>query len=365
MEVEGAQALDLEEDYHPMYHWLNTKRLVWRLDDLRLYFNNDTFDKFRTITDRIAHHGGTAHVLPILFRDYGSPETAEYQNITLPGDVPYYHDWHISRTVEYFNDAHIVPVFHGWNHSVWEGAVLHRDGTVHEQLEYINHTMWTYYNNFGLKLEWFLDRGFTGNWNTTEAIRQFSERNWDVSGVNFRTNQEWWYPPGEPPAIRYIGHGSYGAVDPVWNMGGDPGAACIEAFYESWLNLGADISGITFHPQPFNETNVEDAISLIDMVYEKGTFIEVNFEQAMQFVYDKEYMRIEKPSTDKFVIDFSDVDYDHEVLLNNPYGYTHQTWELTDSAGNVLDEQILRCGGLSKPEIYISLKRSILYLIYR
>jgi hypothetical protein len=246
-----------DSELSPIKKYFNTKKILWTFDDYRIELNHHPPHKgFGNLSQQISNYGGHVNIMTIFTKEtYTQPYNNEIRNYSVINDFGWSQN-KINESINFFLQSNIYPQCHGWNHS----ADLN-NANLSFAYKIMNHTLWNWQNNYDIKPNFFLGHSTSGNYNITLALRNFSQKYWNIYGENFRWNEQDKFPEGnrESPAIEYLLKPQYTkCFDPLFGCNwGDPCETLQEAkdlFNTSYYNNNLEILLIRGHPSHLNKT---------------------------------------------------------------------------------------------------------------
>ena len=341
----------------PIRKYFTTQKILWTFDDYMITANHHPPHLgFTVIPEVVIGYGGYVNIMTILF---GVNEAPEIKNYSVVEDLGWSQE-KINKSLDFFSQYHIYPACHGWDYRY----TPLNTATLEYAYKLINHTLWNWVNNFGIKPHFFLGGSTSGNYNVTLALKAFSEKYWPVYGEDFRWEEPDKFPETsrDSPAVEYINKYEYVSLfDPLF--GCDWGTPCKNVEEAQTLfneeTKGKEIIFIRGHPKYFDgsDPSVIENISLwknwIDWIYQNHELININHTQAIEYNIDRYSFKVYKNSVRNYSIDLTDCEYDHDIIFSQPYKNLEIIWELHDAfngtkIGEIVEDTTfsLRAGGM-------------------
>jgi hypothetical protein len=219
--------------------------------------------------------------------------------------------------VDVFNnltsDEKISLWLHDWNHSWYTGEHGPSVWTksLKQQREALNHTIWTFYNNFGYYPPVFSAGGSRGNTDTTVVL---SER--DILLLYGGSQYE---PPDE--RLRYLtlpssqdsvlfGLDYYDHENILEDMK--------KTFTDNYDKDNVCLLQIMLHPSGWNETTIPVFAEFTEWVYTNHNLTNMNYTDAYNYKHDLECLQLDKHDDGYYSISYFDAYDPFEITWNEP-----------------------------------------------
>jgi len=332
-----------DSSFSPIKKYFSKKKIIWTFDDYFIHLDHHPPHKgFYGLTEKITSYGGNVNIMVVLTIPWMMESfNNEIRNYSFSEEFGWSQE-KIDKSLDFFNQQNVSAQCHGWNETSYMNTV-----SFNEAYNIICHVMWNWKNNYNIMPNFFIGHSTSGNYNTTLALKRFSENYWLVYGENFRwENPELFHNPSrDAPAVEYIGKADYVAMfDPLIGCSWGNPCETLEEAKELFSTLSEDkeIIFIRGHPDILNEENQENNLKLwedwIDWIYQDHDLININHLDAIYYNVDREKFVLTKLSQDNFIIDLSNCQHNHNILFSQPYEDNSYNWTLTDDEGNILGE---------------------------
>ena len=345
--AEASNGINIAADSteSPIREYFTRQKIIWTFDDYRIEFDHHPPHKgFDGLTQLINSYGGHVNIMTIFTSEtLTEPYGNEIRNYSVVKEFGVAQD-KINKSLEFFNREKVYPQCHGWNYS----SDINNEATLAQAYKIVNYTLWNWWNNYHIKPHFFLGASTSGNYNITLALKKFSEKYWDIYGENFRWKKPELFPGTTPdaPAIEYIGKKDFISMfDPLFgNTWGDSCKTLEEAIdLYNTNSQGKEILFIRGHPSSLNDNTSHTVENLtlwknwIDWIYQEHELININHTQAIYYNVDRENFKVRKNKINDFTVDLTNCQFNHTVLLSDPYGKDDTTWNISDENGVQLD----------------------------
>lgn len=162
-----AEEIEIVSEFSPIKETFEKKIIVWRFDDITIISTNTRISKFVQMSEAIIKHGGYVGWGFIPGFNETSTRLDPPQNLT-------YNQADVEKFNNLTSDEKVSLWLHCWNHSWWYGTYGPSVWTksLKEQREALNHTIWTFQNNFGYYPPVFSAGGSRGNVNTSIVLAE-------------------------------------------------------------------------------------------------------------------------------------------------------------------------------------------------
>jgi len=260
---------------------------------------------------------------------------------------------HINLSLEFFNRSYISPACHGWNHS--EDL---NNANLSFAYNIVNFTFWNWYNNYGIKPNFWLGHSSQGNYNISIALQHFSEKYWTVYAEGFVLDSQGRFPDGSTPAVAYIGD----SCDPEFGVGWGVPCKTLGEAQQRYINYSfdRDIIFIRGHPSMLNDSNHQGDLLLwqewIDWIYQNHTLINFNHSQAIEYKIDRNNFTVVKNNNLNYTINLTLCTFNHTVLFSPPENNS-DLWILHDGNGQYV--------GLIQGDTWLFLEKGHIYYFTR
>ncbi len=298
-----AQDINPDSELSPIKETFDKKVIIWRFDDIYIAQTDIFINRFVKMTENVTMYGGyvgwgfiSGHNETIM---RGPP-----QNLT-------YKQENIDKFNTLTSDEKVTLWLHCWNHSWYTGkhgiSVWEKD--IEQQRDALNHTIWTFYNNFGYYPPFFSAGGHRGNVDTTVVLAEK-----DILLLYGNANYE---PPDE--RLRYLTLPSsntsvlfgldYHSRDNIF----EDMKAEFTNKYNNYLILQ-----ILLHPNGWNETTIPIFAEFTEWVYTNYDLINMNYTDAHNYKHDLESIILDKQNDAIYSLNFQDVFNPLEITWSEP-----------------------------------------------
>ena len=287
--------MDPNSELNPIIETFDNKIIIWRFDDIRItngVLNDSRLNNYIKMTDNITIYGGYVGwgFIPGSIPGNWAPPP---QNLTYPQERI-----DVIKTVT--ADEQISLWLHDWNHSWYSEGYGPSIWTksIEEQREALNHTIWTFYNNFGYYPPVFSAGGSQGNVNTTIVL---AERDilllWGGSS----------YEPADE-RLRFLGMHSVRHDSYIFGLDYYNRENILEDMKDEFTKRynSLRILQVMLHPAGWNETTIPIFAEFTEWVYTNHDLVNMNYTNAYNYKHDLQCLYLEKQNDALYTLSFYD-----------------------------------------------------------
>ncbi len=304
----------------PLRKTFDSKHIMWHMDDLRITTSGDRLELWRSKVENVTKHGGKVALGFIPGRNE-TIRTPEPMNLT-------YSEENIEKITILVKDENAYLIGHCWNHTAHNTEWIPWRGKEESwQRHVMNHTVWTFRNNFGYDFPAWYGYGNSADYNTTIALADHGII--QISGTKNRANHYNIYV-NSPEWHKTV------YVEPSRHKSLESMKEAFVELYESPVPLLSHASHPLYIASAFPdiedwETRLKMWANYTEWIYKNFEFEDFNYTEAYKYRHDMDSIRILKEGEEQFIIDYS------LAYMGREFTWSDQgMWDVYDEDGALL-----------------------------